>query len=53
MHRIVRYPHKEKVMSILQSVDNKEVNFNWALIQLIAGIIFAILHLADILEDKK
>lgn len=54
---MIKFPSKINALKLLQSVDGKDLQgtpgFYWAMCQLLAGIIFALLHIADVLEEKK
>lgn len=54
---MLKFPNKHNALTTLEQVGNKELNgtvgFYWAVIQMLAGIVFAILHVADVLETKR
>lgn len=51
--RPIRFPNKQNALEIISKVNNKELSPQIALVYTIVGLIFAVLHIADVLEERR
>lgn len=48
----VKYINKITAVRIIKEIEGKEAPFNWILIQVLVAMIFALLHIADVIGEK-